>query len=88
MALGVDSAGAEPARARRALRASQTAHIHHGFFTGRGNHEQGFVQSYLLIEEIFLGFGFGPLLPSQLRFAGCPPGSEASKLHATSRPNA
>ena len=66
----------------------ETAHIHHGFFTGQGNHEQGFVQSYLVIEEIFLGFGFGPLLPSQLRFAGCPPGSEASKLHATPRPNA
>jgi len=64
----------------------EIAHLHQGFFTGQGDHEQGFVQSYLVIEEIFLGFGFGPLLPSQLRFAGCPPGSEASELQGTPRP--
>lgn len=66
----------------------EIAHIHQGFFTGQWDHEEGFVQSYLVIEEIMHGFGFGPLLPAPLRFSGCPPHSQAAKLQGTKRPQA
>ncbi len=63
----------------------ETAHVHQGSQTFRWDHEKTFVESYKIIEEIFLGFGFGPLLPHQLRFGGCPPGTEAARRQGTAR---
>lgn len=64
----------------------EIAHVHQGFYTGQWDHEQGFADSYHAVEEVFLGFGFGPLLPSKFRFAGCPPESVGAKLQGTPRP--
>jgi hypothetical protein len=64
----------------------EIAHIRQSFSTGASDHGQGFVHSYLVVESVFLGFGFGPLLPSKFRFTGCPPESEAAKLQGTPRP--
>ena len=63
----------------------EIAHVYQGFYTGEWNHERGFVHSYHAVEEVFLGFGFGPLLPDKIRFAGCPPGSFADSLQGTPR---
>ncbi|MBJ7327894.1 MAG: hypothetical protein JHC52_11195 [Chthoniobacterales bacterium] len=63
----------------------EIAHIHQTYFTPVSDHEHGFVRSYEIVEEVFLGFGFGPLLPDKLRFAGCPPGAFAASLLGTSR---
>ncbi|MFM7374320.1 MAG: hypothetical protein ACKO39_04115 [Chthoniobacterales bacterium] len=63
----------------------EIAHVHQGFFTGQWDHEHGFARSYHVVEEVFLGFGFGPLLPREYRFAGCPPGSFAASLQGTPR---
>ena len=63
----------------------EIAHVHQGFYTGQWDHERGFADSYHAVEEVFLGFGFGPLLPREFRFAGCPPGSFADSLQGTSR---
>jgi hypothetical protein len=63
----------------------EIAHVHQGFFTGEWNHDRGFAESYRFIEEVFLGFGFGPLLPREYRFAGCPPESFAASLQGTPR---
>jgi hypothetical protein len=64
----------------------EIAHIHQGFFTGQWDHEEGFVQSYLVIEEIMHGFGFAPLLPERLRLCGCPVNSVGARLQGTKRP--
>lgn len=64
----------------------EIAHIHQSFSTGVSDHGQGFIASYLAVESVFLGFGFGPLLESKFRFTGCPPESEAAKLQGTTRP--
>lgn len=63
----------------------EIAHVYQGFYTGEWDHERGFARSYHAVEEVFLGFGFGPLLPETLRFAGCPPGSFATSLQGTPR---
>ena len=55
-------------------------------FGGVSDHEHSFVQSYLAIEQVMLGFGFGPLLFQELRFAGCGVGTFATSLYATPRP--
>jgi hypothetical protein len=86
MTLGVDSADAEPVRARRAVRASQLSHVHQLHFEHTGDHEHSFVRSYVGVEEVMLGFGFGPLLPQRLRLMGCPPGSYAGSMQGTPRP--
>lgn len=65
----------------------EMAHVHETFFGGVSDHGHTFVQSYLAIEQVMLGFGFGPLLPDTLRFAGCPPKSSAALLQGTSRPS-
>lgn len=64
----------------------EVAHIHQGVFTGEWDHEHGFVRSYGIVERVFLGLGFGPLLPDKFRFSGCPPNSEGAKLEGTARP--
>lgn len=63
----------------------EIGHIHQGVFTGEWDHEHGFVRSYLIVERVMLGFGFGPLLPDALRFAGCPPRSCGALLEGTPR---
>jgi hypothetical protein len=63
----------------------ELAHIHQAYFTGFSDHQEGFVESYYAIESIMLGFG--PLLPRELRFCGCPPASEAAKLQGSPRPS-
>lgn len=65
----------------------EVAHVHQGFHSFMWDHGQSFIGSYEIVEGIFLGFGFGALMPHQIRFAGCPPGSEAAKLQGTPRPS-
>jgi len=62
------------------------AHVHETAFGGASDHEHSFVQSYLAIEQVILGFGFGPLLLHELRFAGCGVSTFATSLYATPRP--
>ena len=64
----------------------EIAHVHETVFGGVSDHEHSFVQSYLAIEQVMLGFGFGPLLFQELRFAGCGVGTFATSLYATPRP--
>jgi hypothetical protein len=64
----------------------EMAHVHETVFGGVSDHEHTFVQSYLAIEQVMLGFGFGPLLLQELRFAGCGMGTFATSLYATPRP--
>ena len=66
----------------------EIAHVHQGFHSFTWDHAQSFVASYEIVEGVFLGFGFGPLLPHQIRFGGCPLGSEANKRQGTPRPEA
>lgn len=63
----------------------EVAHVHQLRFEHTGDHEHSFVRSYVAIEEVMLGFGFGPLLPQRLRLLGCPPGSYAASMQATPR---
>ena len=65
----------------------EIAHVHQGFHSIKWDHEESFIGSYEIVEGVFLGFGFGPLLPHQIRFGGCPPGSAASRLQGTPRPS-
>lgn len=63
----------------------EIAHVHQGFRHMVWDHGCEFIASYRTIEQVFLGFGFGPLLPQKIRFGGCPVGSEAAKLEGTPR---
>ena len=63
----------------------ETAHIRAGFLTKTWDHGPLFIHNYSIVERVMLGFGFGPLLPDILRFAGCPPQSSAALLQGTSR---
>jgi len=63
----------------------ETAHIRAGLVTKTWDHGPLFVHHYTLVERVMLGFGFGPLLPDSLRFAGCPPRSSAALLQGTPR---
>ena len=64
----------------------EVAHVHQLHFEHAGDHEHSFVRSYVAVEEVMLGFGFGPLLPQRLRLIGCPPGSYAASMQGTPRP--
>ena len=63
----------------------EAAHIRAGFFTKTWDHGPLFIHNYSMVEQVMLGFGFGPLLPDALRFTGCPPQSSAALLQGTSR---
>ena len=64
----------------------EVSHVHQLHFEHTGDHEHSFVRSYFAVEEVMLGFGFGPLLPQRLRLMGCPPGSYAGSMQGTPRP--
>lgn len=63
----------------------ETAHIRAVTRTQTWDHGMLFVHSYTIVERVMLGFGFGPLLPDALRFAGCPPRSSGALLEGTPR---